>query len=192
MRKSVALIIAITFTAGSAQAAGYLKFGDIKGESTDAADDKHKDWIDVLSIDWGSHQPGSGAAAGRQSAQLTIKENKQAVLVGLLLPAVQSARAATSARSTTGRVAERLRHKDRMTYHETARGRVAKSWTLHDVEYRRLRATGRVGATHTLNITYKCKDWKNLATGKAGSDCNQPARGKKGNVETEFKVEKGE
>ncbi len=79
-----------------------------------------------------------------------------------------------------------------MTYDETARGRLAKRWTLRDVEYQRLRATGRDGASHTLNITYKCKDWTVIASGKTGSDCNLPMRGKKkGNVETTFKVEEG-
>ncbi len=179
MHKSIAMIVAITLGVGSAHAAGYVKFGDIKGESTDTADANHDKWIDVLSIDWGSNKLGSSAAPGRQSAKLTIKENKQAVLVGLLLPAVQSARAATSARTATGRVSERLRHKDRMTYDQTAGGRVVKRWTLHDVEYQRPRATGRNGATHSINLTYKCKDWINIASGEAGSDCRRPARRKK-------------
>ena len=36
---------------------GYLKIGDIKGESKDEG---HKDWIDILSVDW---DEGSSAAA---------------------------------------------------------------------------------------------------------------------------------
>lgn len=52
----------------TSQAAGYLKLGDIKGESTDA---DHKDWIDVLSVDWGIHKPGGGATgATRRRAVL--------------------------------------------------------------------------------------------------------------------------
>lgn len=44
----------------------FLKFDAIPGESTD---DKHKDWIEVVSFSWGGSQPGpaSGAAAGRDS-----------------------------------------------------------------------------------------------------------------------------
>lgn len=45
-------------------AAGYLKIGDIKGESTEKG---HKDWIDLYSFSWGVSNPstiqsGSGAA----------------------------------------------------------------------------------------------------------------------------------
>jgi Type VI secretion system effector, Hcp len=195
MRKSIAIIIAITLAAGSADAAGYMKLGDIKGESNAAGDANHDKWIDVLSIDWGSHKPG----AGSQSATLTIKENQQAVLVGLLLPAVQSVREAASstqpsraATAGVGGVTSTTKKAGRMTYDETARGRVVKRWTLRDVEYQRARATGRDGARHKLNITYRCKDWTVIATGKAGSDCNLPARGKRGNVEAQHKVEKGE
>ena len=60
--------------AGFATGAGthadmFLKFGDIKGESTD---DKHKDEIQLLSFSFGATQPGSsghggGAGVGRVS-----------------------------------------------------------------------------------------------------------------------------
>lgn len=39
----------------------FIKIGDIKGESQD---DKHKDEIEVLSWNWGLHQPGSMATGG--------------------------------------------------------------------------------------------------------------------------------
>jgi len=35
----------------------YLQIEGIKGESTD---DKHKDWIELVSVDWGVKQPTSG------------------------------------------------------------------------------------------------------------------------------------
>lgn len=186
MYKSIAIIIAFTLVAGSAQAAGYLKLGDIKGEATEASDPNHDKWIDVLSVSWGQSKPG---AAGRQSATLTIKENQQAVLIGMLLPAVQKARSTQPSRAGVAATTQKAR---RMTYDETARGRVVKRWTLRDVEYQRLRASGRDGASHKLNITYKCKDWTVIATGKTGSDCNLPARRGRGNAETEFKIEEGE
>ncbi len=190
LKLTVAFVASLAVTAGGAHAAGYMKLGDIKGESTEAGDDKHDKWIDVLSVDWGAQD-----ADGRHNAVMTVKEGEEPVLIGLLLPAVQKVRAAPSSstgRSSAMRVSERLRHKGRMTYRETSRGRDVKTWVLHDAEFDRPRATGRAGATHRLRINYKCKDWTIVATGEKGGDCAAPARARKGNVETEFKVEKGE
>lgn len=39
-------------------ASGYMKIGDIKGESQDAG---HEDWIDVLSVDWNEADPAGSA-----------------------------------------------------------------------------------------------------------------------------------
>jgi type VI secretion system secreted protein Hcp len=47
----LSVVLITGFNVPDAAAAGFLKLGDIKGESTDEA---HKDWIDVLSIDWGA------------------------------------------------------------------------------------------------------------------------------------------
>lgn len=46
----------------------FLKISTIPGESTD---DKHKDWIEILSFSWGVSQPSSGAAStgGARSAE---------------------------------------------------------------------------------------------------------------------------
>jgi type VI secretion system secreted protein Hcp len=46
----------------------FLKLDGIPGESTD---DKHKDWIEVLSFSWGVSQPASGSASsgGARSAE---------------------------------------------------------------------------------------------------------------------------
>lgn len=46
----------------------FLKIDGVPGESTD---DKHKDWIEILSFSFGAHQPTSGAAstAGGASAE---------------------------------------------------------------------------------------------------------------------------
>lgn len=38
----------------------FLKIGDIKGESTD---DKHKEWIEILSYNWGVSQMASASAS---------------------------------------------------------------------------------------------------------------------------------
>jgi type VI secretion system secreted protein Hcp len=43
----------------------FLKIDGITGESTD---DKHKDWIEVLSYSWGANQPTSGTASSSGGA----------------------------------------------------------------------------------------------------------------------------
>ncbi len=51
-------------------AAGYIKIGDIKGESTDSS---HKDWSDISSMSWGIRcevDPATGTSTG----QLKIEE----------------------------------------------------------------------------------------------------------------------
>jgi type VI secretion system secreted protein Hcp len=46
----------------------FLKFATIPGESTD---DKHKDWVEILSFHWGASQAGGGAqsATGSHAGQ---------------------------------------------------------------------------------------------------------------------------
>jgi type VI secretion system secreted protein Hcp len=51
----------------------FLKIGGIPGESTD---DKHKDWIEILSFNWGASQPASVASAtgGRTAERVNIQD----------------------------------------------------------------------------------------------------------------------
>jgi type VI secretion system secreted protein Hcp len=52
-------------------ASGYMKFGDIKGESQDAG---HEDWIDVLSVDWGEADPtGSTSRVGGRREVVIVR-----------------------------------------------------------------------------------------------------------------------
>ena len=66
--------LALAIAAAPAAAAGYLKLGDIKGESSDS---KHKDWIDVESWSWGESRP-AGAASGMRMKGSKIGENAPA------------------------------------------------------------------------------------------------------------------
>ncbi len=59
---SIVLIVAGT---GTAQAANYIKIGDIRGE---AADDKHQGWIELTTV---SLSPGGTATAPRTSGAST-------------------------------------------------------------------------------------------------------------------------
>ena len=55
---AVATLLAGAMVMTEADAAGYLKIGDIKGESTDRG---HEDEIDILDISWSVSSPNRGA-----------------------------------------------------------------------------------------------------------------------------------
>lgn len=62
LKQIVLFILVVLFfvSTGSAQS-GYLKLGDIKGESTDA---KHKEWIIIESFSQSMSKPGASGATG--------------------------------------------------------------------------------------------------------------------------------
>ena len=77
--KIFAAAAAAAMLVSPAYAGGYLKVGDIKGES---AQKDHDKWVDVLSVDWGAHKPGSGASSEPGgTAVFTVKEDDTAVLI---------------------------------------------------------------------------------------------------------------
>ncbi|MEZ5892471.1 MAG: hypothetical protein R3C58_04905 [Parvularculaceae bacterium] len=131
-------------------AAAYIKFDGVDGEAKSA-----------------SFGRGSG---GMQSLDLTTGEDP--VAVGLLLPAVQSAREAAR---RTG--AGRPKSFSSFSFDD---GR--KTWTLHD-------ATATPNGPNAVKILFRCKDWLDQATGAEGSDCGGAGKGK---VEASWKIEKGE
>lgn len=63
-RAFVVSIASCAFAATSF-AAGYLKIGDIKGESTDS---EHKDWIELQSFSFGTSQSGMRESPTKQSS----------------------------------------------------------------------------------------------------------------------------
>ena len=92
---------ALLFTCpGDATAAVFAKYDGVDGESQDANHDK---WIDVLSIDWGSHKPGGGAtgqsrrrgAAVVEDLTLTMEFDRsspkiqEACLIGKVFPKIE-------------------------------------------------------------------------------------------------------
>lgn len=75
LKPALAALAAFFVLALPAAAAGYLKLGDIKGESTDA---RHKDWIDIVSVSEGVDQ---AAAAGAGSARATGRATLRPIVV---------------------------------------------------------------------------------------------------------------
>ena len=126
------------------------------------------EWIEVSSVSW-----GATSGDGKQQAWITLGEDP--VAVGLLLPAVQKVRAPAA------RAPLRDKKAGRITFSETADGRVTKTYWLRNAVISPTADAARV------RVSYDCKDWRDELTGDSGSDC--PAKGR---VETEWKVERGE
>jgi len=75
LKPALAACAAFLIFAAPAFAAGYLKLGDIKGESVDA---RHKDWIDIQSVSEGADQ---SAAASVGTARATGKASLRPVTI---------------------------------------------------------------------------------------------------------------
>ena len=76
LSKTLALVpptIALMSQHSSGAMSGYLKIGDIKGESTES---KHTDWIDIQSVQWGVGRAISSPAGGgsREASAPSISE----------------------------------------------------------------------------------------------------------------------
>ncbi len=61
---AIALTMILIGTSDEAEAAAFIKYDGIDGESTDS---KHDKWIDVLSVDWGAYRSGGGATGETRS-----------------------------------------------------------------------------------------------------------------------------
>lgn len=120
----------------------------------------------------------SAQFSGAHTLYLTAPEDDPSA-VALLLPAVQKVREAAPARSRATRSFQSV---------ELRSGR--KTYTLYGA---RVQATGK---PNRVKVTYRCKDWRELRSGRTGSDCPQAAYGKDGGkdgkAETTWKVEEGE
>ena len=92
------LIMGVSLLASSqAQSAAYMKLGDIKGESQD---DKHIDWINLLSVNWGvsrdvdtaTRQSGPPIPDQFESSKELDKSSpklQEACVVGTVIPLVE-------------------------------------------------------------------------------------------------------
>jgi len=156
----------------------FAKFEGVDGESKDSNHDK---WIDVLSIDWGAHKPGGGmtgqsrrrGAAVVEDVTLTVEFEKSSpklqekCLKGEVIPKLELEQTATYGGS-------------RMTYlkYELKNVMVTSFQTNASGNDEAGPPTVVIGNNfEEIKVTYTEYD----DTG-----------GSKGNVEYEFKVEKGE
>jgi type VI secretion system secreted protein Hcp len=155
----------------------FAKFDGVEGESKDS---KHGKWIDVLSLDWGAHKPGGGAtgqsrrrgAAVVEDMTLTIEYEKAA-------PKLQE-------KLLKGEVIPKLEIEQVATY-GGAREPYLK-WELKNVSISSLQvsSSGNDQSPPTVVLGANFEEVKVTYT-EFDDDGS-----KKGNVETTFKVEKGE
>lgn len=61
----IVVFLCVAFFSASVSAAAFIKFDGVDGESLDS---EHKDWIDVLSIDWGMHKPTTTGQSRRRGS----------------------------------------------------------------------------------------------------------------------------
>lgn len=66
-------VIAMGTLLSAASGAGYLKLGDIKGESND---NHHKDWIEIASFSQAMHRPDMGEGATRRRGAAVMEDLK--------------------------------------------------------------------------------------------------------------------
>jgi type VI secretion system secreted protein Hcp len=155
-------------------AAVFVKYDGVDGESKDS---KHEKWIDVLSIDWGAHQPGGGmtgqsrrrGAVVVEDMTLTLEYEKSSpklqekCLMGEVIPKLEIELTSTYGGS-------------RVTYLKYELKNVMV--TSYSVSGSDGRPTVVIGNNfEEIKVTYTEYDKKGSA---------------QGNVETEFNVEKGE
>ncbi len=155
----------------------FAKYDGVDGESADANHDK---WIDVLSIDWGSHKPGGGATGQSrrrggvivEDLRLTMEYEKSTIKLleklnmGEVIPKLEIEQTANYGGS-------------RATYlkYEMVNVQV----TAFDVN-----ASGNDESPPTVTLANNFEEYKVTYT-EYDSEGN-----KGGNAETTWKVEKGE
>ena len=162
---------ALLLVHGSADAAAYIKFDGIDGESK--SDKDHKGWSDLLSFDWGASAPEAPATGGPVALQPT--QFRVEIAGDMAMPKLLEAAA-------TGRSFPTMQLH---IIHEGATPEENREFMveLTNVMITSFQTSGRAGQApaETLSLNYTEIKWTYL-----------PADRSKGNVETTWKVEKGE
>jgi type VI secretion system secreted protein Hcp len=156
----------------------FAKYDGIDGESNDA---NHGKWIDVLSVDWGAHKPGGGATGQSRRRGAAIVEDMHLTIE------YEKAAPKLMEKLLTGEVIKKLEIEHTATY-GGARATYLK-YELKNVAITSMNnsASGNDAAgPPTITIGNNFEEIKVTYT-------EYDDEGKsKGNVETSFKVEKGE
>lgn len=67
----LSVILVVVLVSGFVQAAGYIKFDGVDGESKD---DAHKNWIDITGFSQSIHQPTTPGAESRRSGGVVFED----------------------------------------------------------------------------------------------------------------------
>lgn len=156
----------------------FAKYDGIDGESNDA---NHGKWIDVLSLDWGAHKPGGGATGQRRQRGVVVVEDMSLTIE------YEKAAPKLQEKCLTGEVIKKLEIECTATY-GGARATYLK-YELKNVmltSYQTNASGNDEAGPPTVVIGNNFEEVKVTYT-----EYDDEGK-KKGNVETTFKVEKGE
>ena len=155
----------------------FAKYDGVDGESQDANHDK---WIDVLSVDWGSHKPGGGATGqSRRRGNVVTEDMRLTVEFEKSTPKLQE-------KMNMGEVIPKLEISQTANY-----GGARQEYLLFELKNVQItsidvNASGNDESPPTVTIGNNFEEYKIKYT-EFDSEGN-----KKGNAETTWKVEKGE
>lgn len=155
----------------------FAKYDGVDGESADANHDK---WIDVLSIDWGSHKPGGGATGqSRRRGGVVVEDMSLSIEYEKSTPKLLE-------KLNMGEVIPKLEIEQTANY-GGSRATYLK-YELKNVQITsfQVNASGNDESPPTVTLANNFEEYKVTYT-EYDSEGN-----KKGNAETTWKVEKGE
>ena len=155
----------------------FAKYDGVDGESADANHDK---WIDVLSIDWGSHKPGGGATGQSRRRGGVIVEDMR------LTMEYEKSTIKLLEKLNMGEVIPKLEIEQTANYGGSRATYLKYELTNVQVTAFDVNASGNDESPPTVTIANNFEEYKVTYT-EYDSEGN-----KGGNAETTWKVEKGE
>ena len=155
----------------------FAKYDGVDGESSDANHDK---WIDVLSIDWGSHKPGGGATGQSRRRGGVIVEDLR------LTMEYEKSTIKLLEKLNMGEVIPKLEIEQTANYGGSRSTYLKYELTNVQVTSFDVTASGNDETPPIVTLSNNFEEYKVTYT-QYDSEGN-----KKGNAETSWKVEKGE